>query len=420
MNPACRRILGLVAVLLAAQGFGACKAGMRPGASGEPAAQAVAGASGEAPAAAPEGGAENPCVSSKCHATILAQKNVHDPAEGCTDCHEAASPTHPVKGEKTFALLNDVPGLCYTCHDEYGKKKTVHSPAGDGECLECHDPHSTAEAGLLKKPMGEVCAECHEGLTEGKVVHGPVSDGDCTSCHNPHETDTEALLLGTQPGLCTDCHTEVAEAVANAKVSHGGLDTDEGCLGCHTPHSSDTAALMKKPVREVCMECHDEVPAKATVQHGKDNSGNCANCHTPHGGDLEVLLVAEFPSGQYVPWTDKAYPLCFECHDRKMVTEQESGSATEFRDGKKNLHYAHVNIEEKGRSCRFCHAWHGGDQPKLVQESVPFGKWNFRMKFVKTENGGSCAPACHKIEYYDREDPGRRPSRTRGGFDKGA
>ncbi len=417
MNRDRRRILVAILAMAAGAAFGACQAGMRTGNGGEP-------ASADAAAVAPEGSAaaesDNPCVSSKCHASILSGKLVHDAAEGCTDCHSATSEAHPVKGEKTFELLNDVPDLCYACHDEYGKGKTVHSPAGDGECMECHNPHSTDEAALLKAPMGEVCGECHE-TAEGKFVHGPVADGDCTACHNPHETDTDSLLLKTGSELCTECHTSVAEEIEAAAVAHGALDAGEGCIECHSPHASDWSALTKDSVRAVCLECHDtDVPTDAKVLHGKENSGDCSDCHAPHGGDLEVLLVGTFPAAQYVPWTNDAYPLCFSCHDRTLVTDVETTSATGFRDERRNLHAAHVFDEEKGRSCRFCHAWHGSDQPRLLQEKVPFGKWSFSLKFVKTETGGGCAPACHKPQYYDREQAGRKPPGVRTRVDKGA
>lgn len=413
-----RRILGLVVVLVAAQASGACNLGAQLGNGAAPDTSVVPPTATTATETAAD---DNPCVSSKCHATILSGKTVHDAAEGCTDCHNEVSTPHPVKGQKTFELLNTVPDLCSTCHDEYGKMKTVHSPVEDGECMECHDPHSTAEDNLLKKPQGEVCADCHETVASSKVVHGPVSDGDCTSCHNPHETDTEALLLKTGPALCLECHTEIDDEINNAKVSHGALDTDEGCILCHSPHSSDHDKLMVDPVRKVCLDCHDtDVPAKATVLHGKDNSGNCAACHTAHGGDLEVLLTGEFPSAPYVAWTDTAYPLCFSCHERKMVTERNDDDVTAFRDGDENLHYAHVKIDGKGRSCRFCHEVHGSDNAKLIPDSVPFGKWKFGLQYVKTETGGSCAPACHKVEYYDRDSPGRKPPGARTKVDKGA
>jgi len=40
-----------------------------------------------------------------------------------------------------------------------------------------------------------------------------------------------------------------------------------------------------------------------------------------------------------------------------------------------------------------------------VRDSVPFGKWEMPIKFVKNETGGSCSPGCHKPYSYDRVQP---------------
>lgn len=502
MTPPSRRLVGVLALVLATQGFLACNAGMRLGADEgtvvappKPEAAPTEGAAaesaaspdddadeaeGETPAEtppkaedAPEAEAEeedeaeeeteaaapvtSDCISSKCHTTILSKAVVHDAAEGCTDCHEEVSTPHPSKGVKTFKLTQDMPDLCSTCHDEYGKMKTVHSPVADGACTDCHDPHSTTEEKLLIKSVGEVCADCHESQTDYPNLHGPVSDGDCIACHNPHETDTTALLLLEGTALCLDCHseledvmqkkvvhapledgcischdphgskfakllsddgkavcaechTEVTDAIDTAEVPHAAMEDDAGCMLCHSPHSSDHGALLVKSAREVCMECHeDAMPAKSAVLHGKGNSGDCADCHSPHGGALEALLVAAYPEGKYQVYSETAYPLCFSCHERDLVASEETSTATGFRDGKKNLHAIHVDDGEKGRSCTFCHSLHGSSNPKLIQDSVAFGKWKLNLKFMKTETGGGCAPGCHKPLYYDRERAGRRP-----------
>jgi hypothetical protein len=94
--------------------------------------------------------------------------------------------------------------------------------------------------------------------------------------------------------------------------------------------------------------------------------------------------------------------LCFGCHERDLVRKQVTSSATKFRDGERNLHHLHVNDGQKGRSCKLCHAIHGGTNSVLVADSVPFGQWNLPLRFVKTETGGGCAPGCHKPQHYDR------------------
>jgi predicted CXXCH cytochrome family protein len=462
---------GVVAALaLAALAFAACNAtaplpgDKTPAVSASPAPMPAHDGGGKgAAASAPVAPAPNDCISSKCHPTVLSKKNVHDAAEGCTDCHEELSAPHPKKGEKTFGLLNDPPDLCYTCHDEYGKKKTVHSPVADGACTDCHDPHSSDRSALLKAEVGAVCKDCHEGPADHPNLHSPVEDGDCTSCHEPHESDTASLLLKEGSALCLECHDGMADVmdkktvhspledgcldchdphgsahpglltdpapklcfgchetmeaeVADAPVSHGAMDDPKGCLLCHSPHSSDEPALLVEKTRTVCLECHDgDVPAKASVLHGKNRDGNCADCHTPHGGDLEGLLVKAYPERNYQRWSDSAYPLCFGCHERDMVGKAETSSATGFRDGSRNLHAVHVDDGEKGRSCSMCHDVHGTDTPKLVRDSLAFGKWKMQLKFVKTETGGGCAPGCHRPLYYDRDSAGRKPSSVRAG-----
>ena len=146
-----------------------------------------------------------------------------------------------------------------------------------------------------------------------------------------------------------------------------------------------------------------------TTLHGPINEGKCTPCHDPHGGPNAKLLVAEFPPNPYAPYTDKEYALCFTCHKRDLVQYPDTSFATGFRDGERNLHYLHVNNKQKGRSCKLCHALHGSTSPKLIADSVPFGKWNLPLKFVKTDTGGSCSPGCHKTQSYDRKTPGKKP-----------
>ena len=146
-----------------------------------------------------------------------------------------------------------------------------------------------------------------------------------------------------------------------------------------------------------------------TTLHGPINNSICTPCHDPHGSQYAKLLVKEFPAGEYTPYDDKEYVLCFSCHDRNLLKFPDTSFATGFRDGDRNLHYLHVNKKDKGRNCTFCHNMHGSSNPKLIADSVPFGKWSLPLKFVKTETGGSCSPGCHKQYNYDRKTPGKAP-----------
>jgi predicted CXXCH cytochrome family protein len=407
--------------------------------------------------------AEEGCVSEKCHAKLLKGSTVHPVAESCDGCHEAVETPHPKKGSKTFKLTQDPPDLCYTCHEKFGDKSVVHFPVQSGMCTACHNPHSSNQPKLLAGPMKEVCGACHADHLSFKVLHGPVSAGACTACHSPHESNNKNLVLkegqelcfgchvdmpevlrkkhvhpalaggctschnphgGDYPkmlaqegqDLCFMCHPQIGETVNESAVAHPALLTEKGCAACHSPHASDNEKMLLRPVKDICVTCHDDVvPKNATVLHGPNNDGKCTRCHEPHGSQNDTLLVAPFPADQYVPYTDTAYPLCFTCHNRDMVQYPDTSFATNFRDGEKNLHYRHVNNKEKGRSCRLCHSWHGSPNPKLIADTVPFGKWNLPLRFVKTETGGGCSPGCHKPQYYDRKSPGRKPESAKSG-----
>ncbi|MBZ5639132.1 MAG: cytochrome C [Acidobacteriia bacterium] len=307
--------------------------------------------------------AEEGCISAQCHEKLIKRKVVHPVTESCGNCHESVATPHPQRGAKTFKLTAAPPALCDGCHDAFGKKSHVHEPVKDGSCTTCHDPHAADEPKLLAQPLKELCATCHSDKVDFKFVHGPVAAGDCTACHTPHESDTKALL--------------------------------------------------KKEEKETCLTCHATVVAKSmTLLHGPINDGKCTPCHDPHGGPYPRLLVKEFPADPYVPYTASEFGLCFGCHKRELVQDPDTSFATNFRDGERNLHYLHVNNPRRGRSCKLCHAVHGGALPKLVAETVPFGKWNLPLRFVKTATGGSCAPGCHRPQSYDRESPGKKPEAT--------
>ena len=403
--------------------------------------------------------AEEGCVSGQCHVKLLTGSTVHPVAENCESCHESVSTPHPNKGTKTFKLTQDPPDLCYMCHEAFGKKKLVHFPVTGGMCTTCHNPHSSNQPKLLLQDQKELCGSCHADHVNFKVLHGPVSAGSCTACHSPHESDNKTLLLkdgqelcfgchldmpdvlkkknvhpalasgcptchnphgsafpkmltGEGEQVCFQCHGDIAEIVTKAPVAHPAVQM--GCPSCHSPHASDQEKLLLNDEKETCLGCHTGVVTKnMKVFHGTNNDGKCTRCHNPHGGQYEKLLVKEFPSEAYVPYTDTAFPLCFSCHKRDLLQYPETSFATNFRNGERNLHYVHVNNKEKGRSCKLCHSWHGSVSPQLIADTVPFGQWNLPLRFVKTETGGGCSPGCHKTQYYDRKNPGKKPDLPR-------
>ena len=399
---------------------------------------------------------QSPDLCLSCHkaqAEEMENESVH-PAfeEDCLNCHRAHS------SEKEQLLTKEVPQLCTDCHELDMTAENLHPPAEDGECLTCHSAHSSQQGALFKK---DACMECHEFEQKGKFTHQPVADGNCAGCHEPHASANATFLKAEGPQLCFACHDKV-QKLADLSNVHPPFEDD--CLGCHQPHFADNKQLLNRTGSDLCMECHDngavvdstrmvhggirrELPcnschtAHATNQnalllnedtelcltcHNKEiafhkreivNIANliqnaesvhppveddgCTTCHQVHNETYPFLLTSAFPAGNYSTEGADSYALCFDCHDQEIILEKETTQATDFRNGKQNLHYLHVN-REKSRSCINCHDAHGSEQETLISKDVPFGKWKMHNIFTRTTEGGSCLTGCHEEKTYKR------------------
>ena len=120
----------------------------------------------------------------------------------CASCHVSKS---------SQKLAGEVAEVCGACHaDLLAKAKNLHSPAEEGECLTCHEPHKAKLRGLLKKDGKALCYECHDDdVADAKHKHSPVVDGKCISCHDPHRSNEEHLLAKAPAPLCFSCHGDV-------------------------------------------------------------------------------------------------------------------------------------------------------------------------------------------------------------------
>jgi len=212
---------------------------------------------------------ESPCLG--CHDQFKKPgKSVH-PAlgMGCETCHQAVSgKSHPDE-KGSMKLSQDVPGLCFGCHEQSKfNGKTVHSPVAGGMCTSCHNPHQSGSDKLLMSDQPDLCYNCHDkAMFTKKVVHAAVMMG-CTTCHNPHAGDFQKLLQKPVNALCQTCHAEMASGqhIMGQIAGAGGFHPVKGrrdpstpgkelsCISCHNPHSSDSEKLFVVP--DLCTKCH--------------------------------------------------------------------------------------------------------------------------------------------------------------------
>jgi predicted CXXCH cytochrome family protein len=410
------------------------------------------------------------CVTAECHPGVKDFPYLHGPlrVNGCDGCHELTDPeqhTYRFLSEREgMCALCHIPetieapyshapfkeGDCLSCHNPHGGHGTrllrgeryvdacsschedmtgahdeVHGPASVGACGACHQPHTSQLPKLLNAEGRDLCLRCHvrTGLEieAAPVVHQPAL-GDCRVCHDPHATDNPAILVEKAQTLCERCHTDIAATAHNASVQHEAVTSNRSCLNCHEAHAGEHASLLKQDVQQLCFECHNQavempdgshlINMKELIEggaslHGAITERGCAECHEIHGGGNRRLLTNEYPSDLYYPFAESTYALCFSCHDSALVLLSQTDSATGFRNGATNLHYVHVNNDEKGRSCNVCHDAHAASRDKHIRDSIPFGPagWLLPIKYESLDDGGRCAAGCHQVFEYNRVKP---------------
>lgn len=442
-------------------------------AQGGPATSFVAVAAAAKPTTALA--ADAACVTPACHARFATAPHIHGPvaARACDACHEADAGGHryPLKRDasKTCTFCHTVSGtqqhqhaalqqgclachrpheanakfllktdtverLCATCHD-VPLKRFAHGPFAQGQCTVCHQAHQSENRKLLRGGEGsQHCYTCHgdirQAMATSSHVHKPAGE-DCVTCHSPHSSDFERELKAPITQTCVGCHADVAKKMATASVPHAAVSSDHQCANCHTAHASNQGALLKQRMDKVCLQCHDKdvktpdgrivadmkpLLSAAKYLHGPVRAGDCSACHEVHGGANAQLLVKPFPRSFYAPFAVDNYALCFSCHQKDLVLTPKTTTLTDFRDGDRNLHFVHVNREEKGRSCKTCHAVHGSDLPRHMADSVPFegSNWAMPIRYQATPDGGRCAPGCHESFSYSRTKPATTTTRPAG------
>jgi predicted CXXCH cytochrome family protein len=293
---------------------------------------------------------------------------------------------------------------CQNCHPDKVEGRYVHAPAQAGECLTCHllaagKSHPRDKSSFpLKTEVARLCDGCHESKTNKRYVHTPVAAGECLACHDPHRSSNPRQLKAQGAQLCLLCHQKKYKG----KRIHAPVATGN-CLGCHDPHQSDNRYQLKKYGADLCLLCHKKTLREGESVHGPVADGDCVVCHDPHASGFRKLLKKNFPEELTLPYNERNYALCFDCHSNQMAAEERTVSQTNFRNGDRNLHTVHINKPDYGRSCKTCHDPHAAGQARLIRRLVPgYGKWKIPISYTKTATGGSCMVGCHKTKAYDR------------------
>lgn len=209
---------------------------------------------------------------SSCHdphgsnsAAILADY-VHEPIKKqmCNQCHNEPNSADP------FAVKKSGFELCQGCHyemiNESFSKNRLHWPLVDKTgCINCHSPHASTQAGLLREPMKKVCGSCHEDTLarqdRSQTKHQPIEDGNCTVCHSPHASNNLFLQTeATSIGSCAQCHdwqTHSTHPIGDEVIDPRNQNMSLDCLSCHRTHGTEYKQFLYYPdIQSLCVQCH--------------------------------------------------------------------------------------------------------------------------------------------------------------------
>lgn len=159
----------------------------------------------------------------------------------CSDCH---NPMARLSAEGLTARQS-VSETCATCHkdvrQQFNRRSHMPLPEGEMTCADCHNPHGTLNASLLKTDtVNETCYQCHaEKRGPFLFEHAPVRES-CLNCHTPHGSNQHALLVAPVPMLCQQCHSHTRhpnDLLTGASLGPGPAPDERlmgrGCLTCH-------------------------------------------------------------------------------------------------------------------------------------------------------------------------------------------
>ncbi len=298
-----------------------------------------------------------------------------------------------------------LPRGCGSCHQGHGKRATAMLVVSKEElCFTCHGPAKDGTPGQARTDIYDVLLKKsnHSMLLTSKFhVQGEILPErspsaprhvSCYDCHNAHSSTKGQAFRGIRGysgrggklknaqkeyELCYLCHSDSA----NLPPGSGNIAEkfDPGNASYHPVGAAGknrrTPSLRGATSSGSMMDCSD--------CHGNDDKFGPKG---PHGSNYDNLLNANYTT-RPGPESSFAYALCYQCHDRNSILNDES-----FRSHKRHVVYGDV-------PCFGCHDSHGSrDRDNLVNfdatEAFPNSQGQFI--YVKVMPGKPrCFLSCH-------------------------
>ena len=326
---------------------------------------------------------------------------------GCNGCHR----THGAEGAKRLLRKLEEEEVCYPCHDGSVADHDIKSQFSKLS-------HHPVEATTI-----DVTGNYHDPTEDIIFLQGHV---ECVDCHNPHAVNNNQAEIPNATGRQNLVSGKSQNNVVRAEQI---LYEYELCFKCHG-NSSSSIPVVSRWINETdtVREFNPVNPSYHPVTAiGKNNDMpslpstdeplltatsmiTCVDCHNsdesaiggsgprgPHGSIYRPILRLRYDTIDMQPESQTAYALCYRCHDRtKLLNNDQSLYTT-------GGHRKHV-VEQR-TPCSVCHDPHGvtidgnGDHTHLINfdrtivQPVPGN--NFPLFNDMGTRAGNCTLICH-------------------------
>lgn len=323
-----------------------------------------------------------------------------------------------------------LPKSCRACHR--GMRMSISGE--ERTCLRCHGNSSERSkmeaAGYVSRSAARDYRNIEAELN--KPYRHPVLD--TSGVHQQREVLPEELVNAKRHSECVDCHephqlqkNTPYRGISKRGVGNFAADVTEEyqlCYKCHADSANLPADASNKreefrltnpsfhPVEGEGANAY-VISLKAPYKARKDRPGDvstisCSDCHGsdsyngpkgPHGSVYRGLLVDNYEMETGRGENQRAYALCYRCHERSSILGNESFP----------LHALHIQgsgtRDFPGTSCFTCHDAHGSTSNQYlirfnedVVEPNLAGDLRYKAQGVASRHG-SCALSCHGVDH---------------------
>ncbi len=322
-------------------------------------------------------------------------------------------------------------------------------------CKNCHQPHTAGgHVRLLNYAIEELnCFTCHTGNVATKDIerqttkfyshgvhlylgaHDAAEDFttsvqthvECADCHNPHRTNSSTTTATASAPNVPSSMLGVKGINAAGNPLEESAYLYEVCFKCHADNNVVTSAAITRQTQQLNTRLEFDIanPSFHPVEAAGKNPDvpslipspdydrfsviYCTDCHSsddgpatggveaggPHGSINPFILEENYTTADNTLESPTEYAMCYKCHDRNSIRNDES-----FSEHKKH-------VFKKDAPCSACHDPHGSQvNTHLINfdRSIVSPNKDGILQFQdQGKFRGSCWLSCHGKDHKDKD-----------------